>query len=176
MGAPASPKKRPGKKVQRGPTVAVVDGEDFTEEDIARLDAEVETLIRDVPDGPIGPDGEIRPVEVGRAGKPGPDMTHIFTVDGEKYYVPKSPHPAIMLRFMRQIRDQRIGRDEAIENAMLAMLGKKRLDALCEAEEVTDEDVANVFIIVGHILFTAIKRWRGRVDPALDPSSRARPN
>lgn len=171
MGAPTTAKKRTRKAAaQRGPVVSTVDGVDFTDEDIARMEAETDALFQEVPDSPIGPDGEIRPVEVGRAGKAGPDMTHIFTVDGQKYFVPKTPHPAIMLRFMREVRDKRVGRDAAIENAMMAMLGKKRLDALCEADEVTDEDVANVFIIVGHILFTAIKRWRTRVDPALDPS------
>lgn len=181
MGAPtaaAKPRKRAaaGKKGPTPPRVRDLgDVEKFTDEDMARLEAEIDAEIK-TESGPIGQDGEIRPVEIGKAGRPGDDMEHIFTLDGEKYYVPKRPPVRIMLRFMREIRDKRVGRDEAVENAMLAMLGKHKLDLLCESDEVTDDNFADVMTIVGYILFTAIRRFRERTDATLDPSSRAQPS
>lgn len=176
MGAPtAAPKKRAPRK-KAGPTAkradAALDAIDvdaqFSEADIAAMEADLDAKFAEA--GPIGPDGEIRPVEVGKAGKAGSDLTHIFTLEGTKYYIPKKPPIAVMLRFMREVRDKRIGRYAAVEHAMISMLGKSKLDALCDNEDTSDDDVANVFIIVGHVLFTAIKNWRSKVDPALDPS------
>jgi hypothetical protein len=168
MGAPAPAKKRGKGKAPKGPTIAVIDGEEITEEDIARLEAEGEAAVKAA--GHVTDDGEIIPIEIGRAGKVGPEMAHLFTLNGEKFYIPKTPSVPIMLRFMREVRDKKGVREAAVENAMLSMLGKQKLDALSESDEVSDDDFANVMIVVGHILFTAIKKWRARVNPALDPS------
>lgn len=169
MGAPTKATSKRTKAKAKGPTVARVDDQEFTEDDIARMEAELDAKFADT--GPIGPDGEIRPVEVGKAGKAGTEMVHIFSLNGEKFYIPKRPPIAVMLRFMRDVRKKGEGaRYAAVEQAMMSMLGKSKLDALCDSEDTSDDDVANVFIIVGHVLFTAIKNWKAKVDPALDPS------
>lgn len=165
MAGTATPRKRTARKATATKPPVIGGGAEITDEDIAKLEAQVDESFQ-FDDSPIGPDGEIRPVEIGRAGKAGPEMVHIFSIGGEKFFVPKTPSPAIMLRFMREARDKRVGRDVAVERALISMLGKQGLDALAESEETTDDDVANVFIIVGHILFGAIKRWRAAADPS----------
>lgn len=163
MGAPtAATKKR--RRATKAATVHAPEVE-ITDEEVARLEAQIAEDQR-APESPVGPDGAIRPVEVGWAGIAGPAMAHIFSIEGKKYFIPERPSPAIMLRFMREVRDPRVGRDAAVDNAMMALLGKPALDALCEYPQTTDEDVANVFIIVGHIMFGAVKRWRAAADPS----------
>lgn len=169
MGAPTAATKKRATKKAEAKVAGRVDGVEFTDDDIARMEADLDTKF--VEAGPIGPDGTITPVIVGKAGKAGTEMVHIFSLDGEPYHIPKRPPIAVMLRFMRDVRKPGEGaRYNAIEQAMMSMLGKSKLDALCESEDTSDDDVANVFIIVGHILFTAIKNWKAKVDPALDPS------
>lgn len=160
---------------------ARVDDDDLqiSDEEFERLSGMVGEEIKDLPDSPIGPDGEIRPIEIGKDGKAGDDLAHLFTLAGEKFYIRKTAPVPIMLRFIRECRPPELGglgRDIAVERAMLSMLGKRSLDALCESSDTSDENFAHVFIVVGHILFTSIKEWRAAVNPMLDPSKSAPSN
>lgn len=108
--------------------------------------------------GPIGPDGEIRPVQIGRRAHPAEDLITIFELDGHEYKIPARPSVALVMRFLRQARDKRIGPDRAIENLLVALLGQDAFDALAESPDVTEEDVADVFTIVSHVAFGAVKK------------------
>ena len=166
MGAPttATPRKRAAAK--KKPTATKAREElVVSDADLARMEEELEGQFRS-DEGPIDSEGNIRPVEVGRAGKAGPELVHVFTLENVEYRVPKNPSPAIMLRFMRDLRDRRVGQDAAVERAMMAILGKNALDALAESDETTEDDVADVFTIMGHILFGALKRWRAMANPS----------
>lgn len=195
MAASAAPRKPAPKKPAAGkeqPTrsrrqaeiekiAARIDDDDMrlTDADLSRLSDLVDEEVREAPDSPIGPDGEIRPIQIGQKGQAGSDMAHLFTIGAEKFYIRRTAPVPIMLRFLRECRPPErggIGRDAAVERAMLSLLGKKALDALADSPEVSDDDFANVFIVVGHILFTSIKEWRAKVDPVLDPSKRAPSN
>jgi len=164
VAASTTPRKRaPAKKTTRAaaaPLAARVD-----DAELERLQAEVdEALAHD--DSPVGPDGEIRPVVVGKKGKSGPEMVHIFTIADVDYFIPKHPSPAVMIKFMREARDRRVGRDAAVQNAMITLLGSEALDALAESPDTDEEDVAKVFTIVAHILFGSLKRMRAASDPS----------
>lgn len=117
-------------------------------------------------DSPIGPDGEIRPVVLGKKGKSGPKTQHVFTADGVDYFIPKHPSPAIMIKFLQEARDKRIGVDLAVVNAQLTLLGQDALDALAGSRDADEEDVAKVFEIVAYTLFGAIKKWRQAAAPS----------
>lgn len=180
MGAPTkkapprkrAPRQRPAGAVTSAPVIDKPPGfEDLpddagqmTEEQWDRLQSAVDNLSGD--GSPIGPDGEIRPVEVGRKGKTGPEMTHIFTVDGRKYYVPKRPTPALMLQFLTDLQDPRVGRDGAVMTAFTSMVGKAGMRALAESPDTDEEDIAAVMSIVAHLMFGAIRKWAKAADPS----------
>lgn len=130
-----------------------------TDED---LDALREQLESD--EGPIGPGGEIRPVEIGKKGKKGPELVHIFTINGTRHFIPKNPTIAVLIQFLRDART--IGRDQAIENLLTSVLGERNLAALASSQEVDEEDVAAVFTIVSHIAFGALAKFRKAADPS----------
>jgi hypothetical protein len=109
-------------------------------------------------DGPIGEDGSIRPVKIGKRGRKAPEMVTIFEIDGTEYQIPAKPSPAILIKFMREARSKKIGRNQAVENLLMTLLGQDALDALAESPDVTEEDVADVFTIVGHIGFGAFQK------------------
>ena len=112
-------------------------------------------------EGPIGEDGQIRPVQIGKRGRKAPEMVTIFTIDDVDYKIPAKPSPAILIKFMREARNRKIGRNQAVENLLVTLLGQEALDALAESPDVTEEDVADVFTIVGHIGFGAFAKLQG---------------
>lgn len=109
-------------------------------------------------EGPIGEDGEIRPVKIGKRGRKAPEMVTIFEIDDVEYQIPAKPSPAVLIKFMREARSKKIGRAQAAENLLVTLLGQDALDALAESQDVTEEDVADVFTIVGHIGFGAFQK------------------
>lgn len=109
---------------------------------------------------PINDDGTVNPVRIGKRGRTPNPMVDLFELDGVMYQVPEKPSPVVTLKFLREARDRRIGVDKATENLLMALLGRDALDALAESPEVTEEDVADVFKIVGHIAFGALRRMR----------------
>lgn len=158
-----APAKKSGPTPKRSPRAAAKQPTEdlLTEEDLLKLREELES-----DDGPIGPDGEIRPVEIGKSGRVGVEMVHIFSIDDEKFFIPKDPNPAVMIQFMRELRDKRIGRDQAVENALLTVLGPGPLEALAASPQTSPEDVAKVFVVAAHIFFGALAKMRKAADPS----------
>lgn len=113
---------------------------------------------------PIGPDGEIRPVQIGKRGRAGQKMVTIFTLDGRDYRVPERLGPAAIIKFQKDLRKR--GRDHALWELMLTLLGQEALDRLAESPDVSVEDVADVFAIVAHIAFGSLEKLREASDPS----------
>lgn len=109
---------------------------------------------------PVNDDGTVNPVRIGKRGRTPNPMVDLFELDGVMHQIPEKPSPVLTLKFLREARDRRVGVDKAIENLLLTLLGQDALDALAESPEVTEDDVADVFKIVGHIAFGALKRMR----------------
>lgn len=147
MSAPTPRKRAPRKQA------AVVAEPETTGADLEALAKEL-----DERDGPIGEGGEIRPVQIGKRGRKAPEMVTIFEIDGTEYKIPAKPSPAVLIRFMREARNKKVGRNQAVENLLVTLLGQDALDALAESPDVTEEDVADVFTIVGHIGFGAFAK------------------
>lgn len=119
-----------------------------------------------IDDSPIGPDGEIRPVEIGKTGLAGREMQHIFSIGDEKFFIPKVIPPAKLLAF--QLDLAKFDRDTAVGRLMTNIMGEKAIHALAASDEVSEDDMARVFLIVGTVAFGALKKLR----EAQDPSSR----
>lgn len=170
-----TPAKKGGKKTtakkgattpRRAPATQGVPVPAVSAEELEQLQAEIDAELAEAGDAsPIGPDGEIRPVIIGRTGSSGPEKVHIFSIDDVDYHIPKNPNAAVMLTFLREARSKRVGQDLAVMNAMVTMLGQDAMDALMESQDVSDEDCAKVFTIVAHILFGAVKRWQAAAAP-----------
>lgn len=129
--------------------------------DLDRMQAELEAEQRQAP---VGPDGEIRPVQIGKKGKAGPEMVHIFTIGERQHFIPKNPTLAVLIQFMRDARTH--GRDEATENLLTSVLGDANLQALASSPDVSEDDVADVFVIVSTIAFGALGRFRTAAGPS----------
>jgi hypothetical protein len=170
-GRPTPARPKPSEMVLPDPGVVVEPGgvipgqvvtdfaEKVTDEDIDALQRALES-----DDGPIGPGGEIRPVEIGKAGQKGPDLVHIFSINGTQHFIPKNPTIAVLIQFLRDARV--IGRDQAVENLLTSVLGDRNLAALASNNQVSEEDVAKVFVIVSHIAFGALAKFRQAADPS----------
>lgn len=121
-----------------------------------------EALSADLAEGGSGinEDGSFRPIEIGKRGRPGVEMVHIFTVDGIKYSIPKQPHRLMLLRYLSAVRQARneAERDAATMEVLLKLLGRRAIDALEESSETTDEDVADVLSYATIILMGAVAK------------------
>lgn len=155
MAANATARKRAPKKAAPKPP------EEMSQ---AEFDAELARLGGD--EGPIGEDGSIRPVQIGKRGRTPNRLVTIFTLDDVEYQIPEKPSPAVLIKFMREARNRKVGVAAATENLLVTLLGQDGLDALAESPEVTEEDVADVFAIVAHIAFGAVKKLQGAADPS----------
>lgn len=131
----------------------------------AEFDAEIARL-SEPGESPIGEDGSIRPVQIGKRGRTPNRLVTIFTIDDVEYQIPEKPSPAVLIRFMREARNRKIGVTAATENLLVTLLGQDGLDALAESPEVTEQDVADVFAIVSHVAFGAVKRLQAAADPS----------
>jgi hypothetical protein len=129
------------------------------------FDAELAKLSADG-EGPIGEDGTIRPVQIGKRGRTPNRLVTIFTLDGVDYQIPEKPSPAVLIKFLRESRNRKVGVRAATENLLVTLLGQEALDALAESPEVTEEDVADVFAIVAHVAFGAVNRLQAASDPS----------
>lgn len=144
MAAPTKPRKAAAKKAKPEP-------EPEPEVDLSTAELlAVEQAIRG-DGGPVDADGQIRPLEIGRAGRTPNPRVWIFTLDGKDYTCPSKPNPALTLRFQRDLR--RHGRDEAVANLLVSMLGADALDALAESPDVGEEEMAQVFSRVAIVLW-----------------------
>ena len=117
-------------------------------------------------ESPIGEDGTIRPVQIGKRGRTPNELVTIFVLDDVEYQIPSKPSPAVLIKFMREARDKKVGVSRATENLLVTLLGQEALDALAESPDVTEQDVADVFLIVSHIAFGAVKKLQDTADPS----------
>lgn len=165
MTAP-SPAKRAAKKASRKAAAPRPGTPTRAERDAQRI-ADAEEAIRqlgEMEDSPIGPDGEIRPVVIGKKGKKGPERVHIFTLDDEDYFIPKVISPALMIKFQRDLR--RTDRESAVWGLVETLLGKEAIDALAESPDTSPEDLAAVFTIVATQAFGSLKKLQATSDPS----------
>lgn len=161
MTSPAPGKARTKKSPKAAPVTPAqpeVDTDELSDEELA-------ALARAMPseDGPIAEDGSIRPVQIGKRGRTPNEMTTIFTLDGTDYAIPAKPSPALVLKWMRACRVPKgAGKAKAkaivyaaTEDVLMTLLGQEALDALAESPDVTNDDMADIFAIVGTIFFGA---------------------
>lgn len=106
---------------------------------------------------PVGADGEIRTVRIGQRQV---KMVDLFELDGHVHRIPAKPSAALIIRFMRQCRNPKIGADLAVENLLISLIGQEAWDALADSPEVTSEDVADVLYIVAHIAAGEVQKLR----------------
>lgn len=158
MAGTATPRKRAPRKAPAA-RAATPPAVDLSYEDVGKLYAELEST-----DGPFGPDGEIRPIEIGKRGRSGIEQVHIFTLDDVKYFVPRRPGPAVTLKFQRNLR--RMSKDAAVMETLLDLLGENALDKLATSPEVQPEDFADVILVVSRILFDALQPIQEASDPS----------
>lgn len=136
-------------------------------EDMSQADFDAEIARLSEPgESPIGEDGSIRPVRIGKRGRTPNEMVTIFTLDDVDYQIPAKPSPMVLIRFMREARNRKIGVAGATENLLIGLLGQDAVDALAGSPEVTEQDVADVFAIVSHIAFGAVKKLQAAADPS----------
>lgn len=131
---------------------------ELTEAQLAELTREMERV------APVDEDGNVRPVQIGQRGRVPNEMVTIFVLDGVEYQIPSRPSAAVLIKFQRSLRKR--GQDQAVWDLLLDLLGQDALDALAESPEVTAEDVGDVFAIVAHIAFGAVKKLREAADPS----------
>ncbi len=150
---------------------AVPDSElgELSEEELAAL-----ARLEPSEDGPIGTDGSVRPVQIGKRGRQGGEQVHIFTLDDVDYYIPREPNSALLMAYMLDVRKGGNGKKAraaatriATENLLMALLGEDTLRALGSSPDTTDEDIADVFAIAAHVAFGAMGKLEKK---ALDPS------
>lgn len=130
----------------------------------AEDDVDIEALAVSLTDvGPIGPDGEVRPVQIGKRGRPGVEMVHIFSLDDTDYFIPKKPNRLLLVGYLRSMKKARTQdeQDAATLDLLLSLLGKNAVDALQNSPLTTDDDVADVLTIVTKIAFAAIADLKG---------------
>lgn len=152
--------QKKGKPTPKAPQNVPTPNADLSAEEVEALYVQLE---KD-DDSPFGPDGEIRPVQIGKRGRKGEEQVHIFTLDDVKFFVPKRPGPAVTMKFQRNLR--RMPKQAAVYEALLDMLGQRALDALADSPDTEPEDVADVILIVSRLLFDALKP----IEEASDPS------
>lgn len=106
--------------------------------------------------------GDPIPVVVGQSGKKGAAQSHLFTVDGVDYFVPK-PLPRLpLVAFLRSMRDARsdLEKDAAVMDLCFSTVGRAGVRALAESDETNEEDVARVFGIVQVLAMRQIAAMR----------------
>lgn len=157
--APRKPSAARQRELAEAAAVAAEDAGqvELTEAEMAELTAEYEI---------VNPDGSINPVEIGKAGRTPNKLVHIFTLDGEKHFVPEKPSAAAMVKFLKDARDRRVGRRVATENLLVDVLGEENLAALAASPEVSEADCARVFGIIAHIAFGRLKEMSDRAGEA----------
>lgn len=138
---------------KRSPKAAPVETGLIAEEPAELSDEELAALATEIEDGVD--DGGVRPVVIGKRGRRGDrkvEMVRIFEIDGAPSlgFIPKEPSPALVLKYMVELRK---GREIAIESMAVALLGEQNFAALAASPEVEAEDMEDVFTNVGVVFF-----------------------
>lgn len=130
------------------------------------LDAAVAEL-REVEARVVNDDGSINPVEIGKRGRTPNPMVTLFVLDGVEYQVPSKPSPALMQRWLRDVRKK--GASAATAMLLDTMLGEEALDALAESTEVDEEDMLGIYTALTHLAFGRFAQAKDG-ETASDPS------
>lgn len=110
-------------------------------------------------DAVFADDGGIKPLKIGEGSVAAVPMIDLFELNGTMYQCPERPSGAMILRFMREARNPKVGRDGALVNLMSNLLGEDALNAMSESTKVSDQDIADVFAIIGRIAYIGIGRF-----------------
>lgn len=90
---------------------------------------------------------------------------YLFSLDGTDYFLPEKVGPNVSFRYLRDLRKH--GPEMAVAGLFVALLGEDVLDALADAEDLTEEDVEAVMKAVQKHALGTTEGGRGK-------SSRAR--
>lgn len=121
----------------------------------------LDALLRTInPDGPINEDGSITPVSIGKRGALPNQLVKIFDIDGRDFFIPERPPALLTIQFMREARNPRVGKEQATENFLLDLIGAEAAEILRTDRRVMEEDIADIFTIVGKVAFGSINRMR----------------
>lgn len=139
-------------------------------EDAALDSVDIDTLAESLNDtGVIGPDGEIRPVQIGKRGRPGQEMEHIFSLDDVDYFIPKNPNRLLLVTYLRKVAaahrisdpvKSQAAQDAATLDLLMQLLGEEATTALMTSPDTTDEDIADVFTAVTKVAMGAVAKLR----------------
>lgn len=111
-------------------------------------------------------DGMVRPVQIGRRTSAPVEMQTLFSIDGVHYKVPKRVPARWGLRFIREAQDPEIGWSAALNHLVVDFLGPQNLRVLEESPSVTDEDVADIFVIARTIVLGQAQGLAEASDPS----------
>lgn len=161
MAASTQPRKRaPRRTASAGPAAEVSPTQ-------GEFDAELRALAVEAgQESPIGEDGSITAVRIGKRGRTPNPVVDLFDLDGVMYQIPSRPSPAMLMVFFREARNKRIGTSVATENLLMNMIGEEAMAALVASPEVTEQDMADILTIVGRVAFGTL----AKVGEAAGPS------
>lgn len=64
-------------------------------------------------------------------------MVTLFSIGDKEYQVPKKPSATVSLKYLRDVRNH--GEETAAANLIAVLLGEEGFEALCDYEDLTDE-------------------------------------
>lgn len=91
---------------------------------------------------------------------------YLFSLNGVDHFLPERVGPNVSFRYLRDLRKS--GPEIAVANLFVALLGEDALDALADADDLTEEDVETVMKAVQRHALGPTEGGRGK-------SSSARP-
>lgn len=99
--------------------------------------------------------GTITPVELGGAPVPEDDVIHVFTYQGQEYYMPRYIAPAFGLEALDMFRKQ--GDAMTLSWLLENVLGPDAYSVLIHAKDVTKEQISAVALIVQNHVLSAVE-------------------
>lgn len=83
------------------------------------------------------------------------DTVHVFTIDGQEYFIPGKPRVSLSLRYMRNLRKHGQAYAEAL--FLEEALGEEAHEALIGYEDLTPEDLEKVVEIATKAAFGGLE-------------------
>ncbi|NUU26110.1 MAG: hypothetical protein HOV68_32110 [Streptomycetaceae bacterium] len=85
---------------------------------------------------PITAEGGFEPIRIVTPETPPEvELVELFSIDGQAYFVPRDPSPAVALRFIRAA--QVAGMELALAELLVEMLGEEAYEALASCDAMT---------------------------------------
>lgn len=74
------------------------------------------------------------------------ETVDIFELEGETYSIPKKPRANVLLRYMREVREE--GEEKASSRLLESMLGEEAYEALLNCDYLTVDDFQAIMLEV----------------------------